>query len=139
MRRGEFSIQNLTRAAVPGFPFERIKDDILGPGYDLSLALVGEAMSRALNKRYRGKDRPTNVLSFPYSDRGGELVLCPAVIRRESKNPDKNFGKTYAPLFLFLIIHGMLHLKGMDHGKKMEGMEEFYCTKYLSRTKSSRK
>jgi probable rRNA maturation factor len=57
----------------------------------------------------------------------GEIILCPSVIKKEAKNFDRTF-----PQFLgFLVIHGMLHLKGYDHGKEMEKLEK----KYLSRTK----
>jgi probable rRNA maturation factor len=61
----------------------------------------------------------------------GELVLCKPVIRRELKK----FDRTFDELLGFLVIHGMLHLKGLDHGEKMEKLEEKLEEKYLSRTK----
>lgn len=124
MKEG-ISIINTTKDAVPRIPVREIKNDILGGDYILSVAYVSEKKSRELNKTYRGKDKSTNVLSFSLSKSSGELVLCPRVIKREAKD----FDKTYRKFFLFLIIHGMLHLKGYDHGKKMEKMEK----KYLSR------
>ncbi|MFA6520486.1 MAG: rRNA maturation RNase YbeY [Candidatus Paceibacterota bacterium] len=107
--------------------FSKIKNDILGKDYSLSIAFVSEKKSRELNKKYRKKDRATNVLSFALRKNEGELVLCKAVIKKEARD----FGKTFAQFLGFLVIHGMLHLKGYDHGKKMERLEE----KYLSRTK----
>ncbi len=107
--------------------FEKIKGDILGKDYDLSLALVNEKKSREINKKYRKKDKATNVLSFAFSKNSGELILCPALIRKEAKN----LGQTYEEWLGELVIHGMLHLKGFKHGKKMESAER----RYLSRTK----
>ena len=106
---------------------EKLKNDILGKRYALSVVSVSEEKSKEINKKYRGEDKATNVLSFALRKNEGELVLCPAVIRRETKI----FGKSFDWLFGFLVIHGMLHLKGHDHGKKMEKLEK----KYLSRTK----
>jgi probable rRNA maturation factor len=125
--RDDLSIANESGVSIPRLPFGDLKNDILGKGYELSVAFVGENKSRELNKKYRKKDKPTNVLSFSLSKKGGELVLCPAVVKIEAKN----FGRSYPEFLGFLVIHGMLHLKGMTHGKKMERSEE----KYLSRTK----
>jgi len=61
----------------------------------------------------------------------GELVLCKAVIKREIKNQPKNLERNFGNQLRFLVIHGMLHLKGLKHGQKMEKLEK----KYLSRTK----
>ena len=112
---------------VSASKIERLKNDILGKRYDLSIAYISPKKSREINRKYRGEDKATNVLSFALRKNEGELVLCPAVIRRETKI----FGKSFDWLFGFLVIHGMLHLKGHDHGKKMEKLEK----KYLSRTK----
>ncbi len=111
--------------------FEKIKRDILGKEYSLSIAYVSEKKSGELNKKYRKIDKPANVLSFALRKNMGELVLCKSVIRKELKKFDRNFEQ----LLGFLVVHGMLHLKGMKHGKKMEKAENFYCKKYLSRTK----
>lgn len=126
-----FSIINKTKGKVPTLPFAQIKEDILGPKYTLSMAFLSEKEMQKINKRYRGKDKATNVLSFSLSRNEGELLLCPILIKKESKDKDKNFGKNFKELLTYLIIHGMLHLKGMEHGKKMEEMEE----KHLSHTK----
>src|SRR3989344_4023198 len=104
-----------------------IKNDILGKKYDLSVALVTEKKSREINKKYRKKDKATNILSFALHKNAGELVLCPSVIKKETKK----FGRTYFELMGFLVIHGMLHLKGVKHGKKMEKLEEKLEEKYL--------
>jgi probable rRNA maturation factor len=69
---------------------------------------------RALNALYRGKDYATNVLTFVYDDehpRAGDVVLCAPVVRREAATQ----GKTLADHHAHLVVHGMLHLQGLDH------------------------
>lgn len=121
------SIINKTKGKLPYLPFLRIKNDILGKNYSLSLAFVSKKKSKEINKRYRNKDKSTNVLSFALFKAEGEIVMCPALIKEEAVDENKNFRE----LLGFLVIHGMLHLKGLKHGKKMEKLEK----KYLSRTK----
>ncbi len=115
--------------------FVFIKDEILGKKYSLSIAFVSEQTSQEVNLKYRNKNKPTNVLSFALSPDHGEILLCPSVIKKESKNKNKNFGKSFKNLVAYLLIHGILHLKGMDHSEEMERQEELFFTKYLSRTK----
>ena len=110
---------------------ETLKNDILGKDYDLSFALVSSAQSRKINKECRQKDKPTNVLSFKKKKKQGELIICPAVVKKEVK--EKKFDKSYDELFGFLVIHGMLHLKGMQHGSIMDKAEKKYDKKYFYR------
>lgn len=105
--------------------FSRIKNDILGKQYSLSIAYISEKKSREINKKYRKKDRATNVLSFVLRKNEGELVLCKAVIKKEAKNSDQTFEKWLS----FLVVHGMLHLKGFKHGSKMEKAEKQYLSR----------
>jgi rRNA maturation RNase YbeY len=129
------NITNKTRMRVPPLPFLSMKEDILGKKYSLSVAFVDEKTSHSINKTYRGKDRPTNVLSFPISKNSGELILCLSLVKKESKDDEKNFGKNFEDLLGFLVIHGMLHLKGMDHGAIMESSEQKYDQKYFNRNR----
>ena len=129
--QGEFSLINKTKGKLPGLPFEKIKDDILGKKYSLSIALVDEKTSKEINKKYRNKNKPTNILSFPFSKNTGEIILCPTVIKNEVKI--KKFNKTYPELLGFLVIHGMLHLEGMEHRSRMEEAENKYDQKYFGR------
>ena len=84
------------------------------------LRFVEEAESRSLNRRHRRKDHPTNVLSFVYDDehsaRGGDIVLCASVLRREAVQQ----GKPLAAHCAHLVVHGMLHLQGYSHEKAAE-------------------
>ena len=109
--------------------FEKIKQDILGKKYSLSVAFVGEKKSREINKKYRNIDKPTNVLSFALRKNEGEIILCKSLIRKELKK----FGRTFPQLLGYLVIHGMLHLKGMRHSSRMEEAEQRYDQKYFYR------
>lgn len=82
---------------------------VLGANYELSLVLVGATRSRALNRRWRGRDQAANILSFPLDKNSGEIFL--------------NLGRRSINHLRGLFIHGLLHLKGLDHGSKMELLE----------------
>lgn len=111
---------------IPTLPYETIKNDILGKRFVLSVYMVGSSRAQTINRLSRNKEYAPNVLSFPYDKNCGEIVLCPDVARREAKP----YGMTYEGYFGFLYIHGLLHLKGHDHGSQMEKLERQYVTKY---------
>lgn len=92
-------------------------------GASVCIRIVGSAESRRLNRVYRGKDRPTNVLSFPASmaerelgDTLGDLVVCAAVVSREAREQ----GKDRAAHWAHMVVHGMLHLHGFDHDTRRD-------------------
>ena len=115
-----------TSRSYPRLPFEKMKDEILGNSYELSLIFVGEARARALNKQTRKKDYLPNVLSFPLTKKYGEIVITPVRAKHEAKR----FGFSTRGYIGFLFIHGLLHLAGHDHGEKMEKLEKKYCTQF---------
>ena len=87
---------------------------------DLSLVFLKELKMQDLNRVYRGKNKPTNVLSFAEEELGlGELVLCPAVIRKDAKK----YGITFKAELIRIFIHGLLHLVGYDHAKDLDFKE----------------
>jgi len=98
-------------------------------GGELGIRVVGSRESRALNERWRGRAKPTNVLSFPASPgpggrQIGDLVVCAPVVAREARAQ----GKPLASHWAHMIVHGTLHLLGFDHeraadAKRMEGRE----------------
>jgi len=115
---------------------------------DLSIALIGQGRIRELNRRYRGKNRATDVLAFgqgsafakeksrfilPSSKELGlgEIVIC----LREVKKNTKRFGSTFEKELATCLIHGILHLLGYDHekdevaAKKMEDKQQYYLSK----------
>ena len=77
----------------------------------ITLRIVGIAEARKLNKKYRAKNYATNVLSFPYGNGNGDVVLCHPVIEEEAKLQQKSLRAHYA----HLVVHGVLHLRGHDH------------------------
>ena len=90
---------------------------------ELTIRIVDRAESQALNGRYRSKDKPTNVLSFGYGERGvlGDLVICAPVVAREAHQQKKVLRAHWA----HMVVHGCLHLQGHDHEneKDAEAME----------------
>jgi probable rRNA maturation factor len=78
----------------------------------VNLRIVGEREGRDLNRLYRKKNYPTNVLSF----HTGDIVLCHPVIRREAREQGKSLAAHYA----HLVVHGVLHLRGYQHEKKQD-------------------
>lgn len=114
-----FSIINKTRGALPSVPFEKIKDRALGKNYNLSLVFIGRDRSRKLNFTHRQKNKPTNILSFTLDKSTGEIFITPEVAKKEMKK----FGRSYSNFMAFLFIHGLMHLKGFDHGSRMENEE----------------
>jgi probable rRNA maturation factor len=83
------------------------------PGSDVTLRIVGAAEARALNRMFRKRDYATNVLSFSYGPGHGDLVLCHPVIAREARRWNRTLSAHYA----HLVVHGMLHLRGMHHAR----------------------
>ncbi|HUW71079.1 MAG TPA: rRNA maturation RNase YbeY [bacterium] len=99
----------------------KVMDAAALDAWDLSLLLCGQEFIAGLNKEYRGKDGPTDVLSFSLGEwyesesgrryMAGDVVLCPPVMARNAVE----FGVTEDEELRRLIIHGILHLSGLDH------------------------
>ncbi|MDO4626078.1 MAG: rRNA maturation RNase YbeY [Pasteurellaceae bacterium] len=97
------------------------RDDI-----EMTVRIVDEMESHHLNLTYRGKDRPTNVLSFPFECPDevelpllGDLVICRQVVEREAAEQ----GKPLLAHWAHMIVHGSLHLLGYDHIDEAEAEE----------------
>ncbi len=131
MDSNNLSIINKTKGKLISLPFDAIKKDILGEEYSLSIVFVGEKFSKQLNFKYRNKNKPTNILSFPLDKKQGDIFICLNTVKKESKDEEKNFGKNFREFLGFLVIHGMLHLKGYEHGAIMERAETKYDKKYF--------
>ena len=98
---------------------------------EMTVRIVDEGESHALNLNYRGKDRPTNVLSFPFECPDevelpllGDLVICRQVVEREAQEQEKPLMAHWA----HMVVHGSLHLLGYDHieddeAEEMESLE----------------
>ena len=117
---GEAQLQGWLDGTILGFQEEA----------EVTVRIVDEAESRELNLTYRGKDKPTNVLSFPFEAPPGmelpllgDLVICAPVVLREAVVQ----GKTPEAHWAHLVAHGVLHLLGYDHdethAEAMESLE----------------
>ena len=85
---------------------------------ELTVRIVDVAESQELNSQYRGKDKPTNVLSFPFQNPPGitlpllgDLIICKSVVEKEAIEQNKQLISHWA----HMLIHGTLHLLGYDH------------------------
>ncbi|BEU02579.1 endoribonuclease YbeY [Agarivorans sp. OAG1] len=104
---------------------------------EITVRIVDEAESQALNSQYRHKDKPTNVLSFPFEAPPGvslpllgDLVICRQVVEREAEEQ----GKPVFDHWAHMVVHGSLHLLGYDHiedqeAEEMEALEIAVLTK----------
>src|SRR3989344_2740853 len=114
------AITNTTKGKLPRLPFAKITEAVLGNEYDCSLVIAGSKKSQELNRAYREKDYPTNILSFPLDKNEGEIFLD----LRKAREDAVNFDRSYTNFIGFLFIHALFHLKGLDHGAKMENAEK---------------
>ena len=101
------------------------------PSCSIAFKFVEPEESQALNLAWRGKDKPTNVLSFPGEELPGaeefvlgDIVICPAVLETEALEQGKEIDAHWA----HLVVHGLLHLRGYDHiddqeAEEMEALE----------------
>jgi len=106
--------------------FLNIKNVILNKKYELNIIFITSQKSKELNRTYRKKNKPTNILSFPITQQNGEIFID----LKQTKKNAKLFNMDYENFLKFLVIHGILHLKGHDHGPKMEKLEKKYCKKF---------
>jgi len=98
---------------------------------ELTIRIVDTEESHQLNHEYRGKDKPTNVLSFPFDappgielDLLGDLIICRQVVEKEAEEQNKPLLAHWA----HMVVHGSLHLLGYDHieddeAEEMESLE----------------
>lgn len=102
-------IRKLARASLAGYA---------GDGH-VTVRLVGEAESRELNRNWRGINRPTNVLAFsadPATGEIGDIAICLPLLRAEAAARETEPGAHLA----HLVVHGCLHLAGLDHDRPHE-------------------
>lgn len=95
-------------------------------GHEITVRIVSPEESQQLNNQYRGKDKPTNVLSFPFESPPGialpllgDLIVCADVVAQEALEQNKALKDHWA----HMIIHGCLHLLGYDHIEEEEAEE----------------
>jgi probable rRNA maturation factor len=130
-RRPSVAVQRAARGAPPARRLRAWALAACTAGGEVTLRVVGAAEGRRLNRAFRGREQATNVLSFAYAPARsagaprrrarstavrGDIVLCHPVIRREAREQGKSLAAHYA----HLVVHGMLHLRGMDHARAAE-------------------
>jgi probable rRNA maturation factor len=129
-------INNLTNFSVDKKSFSQVaKKVLLGENREtetLSLAFVSKAEIKKLNKKFRNKNKPTDVLSFLINENDylGEIVICPEIVKENAKK----YGEAVKKEMLKVFVHGILHLCGYDHEKSKKNAElmEKKQEKYLS-------
>jgi probable rRNA maturation factor len=121
-RRAALAIQRASRARhiPPDATLRRWARAALEREAAVTLRYVAEAEGRKLNREFRGKDYATNVLTFVYGDAPleGDVVICAPVVAREAKAR----GKPVAAHHAHLLVHGLLHLQGLDHARAREAV-----------------
>lgn len=104
-------------------------------GFEISIVLADDRMVQGLNRKFRGVDKPTNVLAFPAEAKGtpevrpqpmGDVVVAFQTVQAESRSQ----AKTLAAHLTHLVVHGVLHLAGHDHedGAEADAMEALEAT-----------
>ncbi len=99
--------------------FTRIASAILPKNYELSVVFADDKLTRSLNRKYRGKNKPANVLSFPLSKNSGEIFLNSKRIKKDAPK----FGLSQKNCTIYMFIHALLHLKGFEHSARMDAQE----------------
>jgi probable rRNA maturation factor len=104
------------KGKLPDLPFLKIKNDILGKDFDLTVIYTSKEKNLELNKKYRSKDYIPNILTFPISDNQGEIYISRGIARTQHVS----FSMSYNKYLVLLIVHGCLHLKGISHDTKKD-------------------
>ena len=121
----DISRQNDQWPQIDGLLQNAIRTALSGTNYkaetEISLVLADDVFVQALNKQYREKDKPTNVLSFPQDEEFslGDIIMALETIQKEAEDQNKKF-EDHA---VHLAVHGTLHLLGFDHETDDEAAE----------------
>jgi len=132
-------INNFTDFSVDKKTFSTVAKKVLSgenkEREDVSVAIVGKEEIKNLNKKFRKKNKPTDVLSFLLNEKQylGEIIICPEVVK---ENAEK-YKVSVKSEMLKVFVHGILHLLGYDHEKSEVEAEEMEKKqeKYLSKVK----
>ena len=106
-------IQANLDAVIRGLSKTRVRNQKLLKSNGITLVFLDSAQMKKINKQFRGKNKPTDVLSFAPVEPGslGELLFCLDVLKKQAKEQ----GHSLEHEFLYMLIHGVLHLLGYDH------------------------
>ena len=117
---GVIELNNLTKEVVPRALLKKVAQSVLRKERrktGLSIVLLEKKRMLQLNRIYRKKNKVANVLSFPIPELGlGEVILCPAEIRKDAKK----YGISYTKALAWMLIHGILHVLGYTHRRMIK-------------------
>jgi len=118
----EIIFNNSKAAGVDEGILRRLANKVSRRDQVVSVSFVSKKEIRELNRRYRKKNRPTDVLSFGLGEDGmlGDVIICPSVAKMNAKE----YGMEYMEEISRLFVHGLLHLIGYEHGKKMFDLQD---------------
>jgi rRNA maturation RNase YbeY len=124
------------KGKLPNLPFLKIKNEILGKDFELTLIYTSKEKNLDLNKKYRLKDYIPNILTFQLSENEGEIYISRGIAYTQYKE----FDMPYTKYLILLMVHGCLHLKGLVHETKkdlenMIQLENEYADKYFKKDK----
>ena len=127
--KNSLRIFNETSSRIPREKFKSIYGKLFKKQMPLNVIFIHNNKSKLLNKKFRNKSYPTNILTFPSSDSESpaEIYINVDIAKEECKKEKMQLTK----YILFLYIHGILHLLNYDHGAKMEKLEDQYYKKYV--------
>jgi probable rRNA maturation factor len=118
----EIIINNLSGARIDRSLIKKLAKRVSGKKMIVSISFVPPAEIKRLNRMYRHKNKPTDVLSFNMNEGKylGDVIICPSIAKVNAAR----YGSTFKSEISRLVAHGLLHLLGYDHGKKMFDLEE---------------
>jgi len=112
-RTHQKKIQQMLDAVVRGLNHTKVRNQKQLKAKTITLVFLDAADMKQINKQFRGKNKPTDVLSFAAMEKDslGELLFCLDVLKKQAKEQDHSLENE----FLYMLIHGVLHLLGYDH------------------------
>jgi len=118
----ELIINNDVGARIDRAMLRKLAKKINKKDWKVSISFVKKSAMRKLNREYRKKDMPTDVLSFNMNEGKllGDVVVCPSVAKVNARKYNVSFNAEISRL----VAHGLLHLLGYDHGRKMFEMQD---------------
>jgi rRNA maturation RNase YbeY len=126
MNKISLEIYNETKTRINESRFLDLRNKILGKDFDLSISILDGKNSQKINRKVRKMTYVPNTLSLKYSKTSGEVILTPEVIKKETYILANKKITKFEDKLLYLTIHSMLHLTDLDHGDKMDRLEEKY-------------
>lgn len=110
-------IQKFLDAVIRGLKKKHLRNLKLLKAKTVTLVFLDPPQMKKINKQFRGKNKPTDVLSFfsAEEDSIGEILFCPDVLKKQAKDQSHSFENE----FLYMLIHGLLHLLGYDHERSI--------------------